>query len=213
MPGHRILLVVPQRTVTHAGEIVVGGVVFLDVFETEPEELALEITSLGRAEFTFALAAGMLATRTLTRTHLFRLRLGADLVKKGRIEIHHQAVFKGGDHSPARASNAKLALAGLAAQHQTLRKDIVMTATTRKARIEAALTALQPTYLDVIDDSAKHAGHAGARPEGETHYTIRIIAPTFAGKSRVATHREINALLKDEFASGLHALAIEARGS
>ena len=82
--------------------------------------------------------------------------------------------------------------------------------TTRKARIEAALAVLNPTHLDVIDDSGKHAGHAGARPEGETHYTIRITAPAFAGKSRVATHREINTLLAPEFANGLHALAIEA---
>lgn len=85
-----------------------------------------------------------------------------------------------------------------------------MTRTTRKARIEAALATLNPSFLDVIDDSAKHAGHGGARPEGETHYTIRITAPAFAGKSRVATHREINALLAGEFADGLHALAIEA---
>ncbi|MCA0405706.1 MAG: BolA family transcriptional regulator [Proteobacteria bacterium] len=88
-----------------------------------------------------------------------------------------------------------------------------MTTTTRKARIEAALKSLEPTHLEVIDDSGKHAGHSGARPEGETHYTIRIIAPTFAGKSRVAAHREINALLANEFATGLHALAIEARGA
>lgn len=86
-----------------------------------------------------------------------------------------------------------------------------MQATTRKARIEAALASLDPSHLEVIDDSGKHAGHAGARPEGETHYTIRIVSPALAGKSRVAAHREINALLGDEFATGLHALAIEAK--
>lgn len=88
-----------------------------------------------------------------------------------------------------------------------------MTATTRKARIEAALAALKPSTLEVIDDSHKHHGHSGARPEGETHYTIRIKAPGFAGKSRVAMHREINTLLAGEFAGGLHALAIEASGA
>jgi BolA family transcriptional regulator, general stress-responsive regulator len=88
-----------------------------------------------------------------------------------------------------------------------------MSAPNRKTRMEDALKALNPSFLEVIDDSHKHAGHAGARPEGETHYTIRIVAPGFAGKSRVATHREINALLADEFATGLHALAIEARGA
>jgi BolA family transcriptional regulator, general stress-responsive regulator len=88
-----------------------------------------------------------------------------------------------------------------------------MTTSTRKARIEAALATLSPTFLEVLDDSHKHAGHAGASPQGETHYTIRIKAPAFAGKSRVATHREINAVLAPEFASGLHALAIEASGA
>lgn len=82
----------------------------------------------------------------------------------------------------------------------------------RKARMESVLSRLAPTHLEVIDDSAKHAGHSGARPEGETHYTIRMVAPCFAGKGRVAIHREINALLADEFASGLHALAIDAKG-
>lgn len=85
-----------------------------------------------------------------------------------------------------------------------------MTAPTRKSRIEAALAVLEPAILEVIDDSGKHHGHSGARPEGETHYTVRIASPKFAGKNRVAIHREINALLAGEFAGGLHALAIEA---
>jgi BolA protein len=88
-----------------------------------------------------------------------------------------------------------------------------MSTATRKARMETALQRLSPLHLEVIDDSDKHAGHSGARPEGETHYTIRMVAPCFTGKTRVAIHREINALLAAEFASGLHALAIEAKGA
>lgn len=81
----------------------------------------------------------------------------------------------------------------------------------RSERIRDILTeAFTPSTLDVIDDSHKHAGHAGARPEGETHYTIKITSPKFEGQSRVATQRAILAALKPEFNTGLHALSIKA---
>ena len=81
----------------------------------------------------------------------------------------------------------------------------------RSERIRDILTeAFAPSVLDVIDDSHKHAGHAGARPEGETHYTIKITSPKFEGQSRVATQRAILAALKPEFDTGLHALSIKA---
>lgn len=83
--------------------------------------------------------------------------------------------------------------------------------TTMKSRIEARLTeALQPDRLIVLDESAAHAGHAGAREGGESHFRVRIITPAFAGVTRVERHRRINSLLAEEFAQGLHALAIEA---
>ena len=82
---------------------------------------------------------------------------------------------------------------------------------TRKDRIAAALTeALRPIRLDIADESDRHAGHAGARPGGETHYRINIVSPAFVGKSRVERHRMVNAPLAAEFANGLHALAIAA---
>ncbi len=68
--------------------------------------------------------------------------------------------------------------------------------------------ALAPSELKIEDDSAKHAGHSGARPGGETHYNVHIVSPAFVGKSRIERHRMVNALLAAEFASGLHALAI-----
>jgi BolA protein len=68
-----------------------------------------------------------------------------------------------------------------------------------------------PVELQVIDESDQHKGHAGARPEGETHFRVRIVAEAFRGKSRVEVHRMVNAALGAEFAGGLHALAIEAR--
>lgn len=81
----------------------------------------------------------------------------------------------------------------------------------RQQRIEAALrAALNPTSLEVIDESHQHAGHAGAHPEGETHYRVFITSAAFAGKTRVDMHRMVNALLKSEFDQGLHALALIA---
>lgn len=82
----------------------------------------------------------------------------------------------------------------------------------RAERMREALTAaFAPAELVVTDDSAKHAGHAGARPGGETHYSIRIASARFAGMSRVAMHRAVNEAVSGEFATGLHALSVNAR--
>ena len=84
--------------------------------------------------------------------------------------------------------------------------------TNRADRIQAALqTALTPTALEVVDDSASHAGHAGARAGGQTHYTVNIVAPAFNGLPRVARHRLVNQALQAEFDSGLHALSLTLR--
>ena len=79
--------------------------------------------------------------------------------------------------------------------------------------LEATLReALQPTALVVIDESAAHAGHAGAGAEGYgTHFRVRIASPLFAGKPRVAQHRLVYDALHIFIAQGLHAIAIEAR--
>jgi BolA protein len=79
-------------------------------------------------------------------------------------------------------------------------------------RIRARLLDdLAPMHLDVIDESAQHAGHAGARPGGETHYRIDIVSPAFAGKSRVQRHRLVYDALAAEIADGVHALALATR--
>ena len=81
----------------------------------------------------------------------------------------------------------------------------------RSERIHKTLSdAFTPTALEVVDDSHKHAGHAGARPEGETHYTVVISTPAFEGMSRVAMQRAVMAALQPEFDTGLHALSIKA---
>ena len=81
--------------------------------------------------------------------------------------------------------------------------------TSRADRIRTTLeTAFAPAQVSVTDDSHRHAGHAGARPEGETHFSVAVIAPAFAGMSRVARSRAVHAALAAEFAGGLHALAL-----
>jgi BolA protein len=86
-----------------------------------------------------------------------------------------------------------------------------MTAT-RRDRIAARLTAgLAPVSLDILDESDRHAGHAGARPEGETHFRVTVVAEAFAGLSRLERHRLVQRLLAEELDAGLHALAIAAR--
>lgn len=71
--------------------------------------------------------------------------------------------------------------------------------------------ALAPSRLVITDDSAKHAGHAGAREGGESHFTVDIVSAAFAGKNRVARQRMVYGLLKEEFDAGLHALALITR--
>ncbi|SFK38985.1 BolA protein [Methylorubrum salsuginis] len=70
---------------------------------------------------------------------------------------------------------------------------------------------LAPQALEVIDESHLHAGHAGARPEGETHFRLDVVSAAFDGKSRVERHRMVNTLLDEAFKRGLHALAVRAR--
>lgn len=84
--------------------------------------------------------------------------------------------------------------------------------TPRETRLHELLTqALEPEQLEIRDDSSKHAGHAGARPEGQTHYHITIVSCKFAGLSRVDRHRMVMGLLKEEFSGGLHALVLDLR--
>lgn len=75
--------------------------------------------------------------------------------------------------------------------------------------IRARLAALDPSELDIRDDSALHAGHAGAREGG--HYAVRIVSPRFAGLSTLARHRLVYDALGDLAAAGIHALSITAK--
>ena len=74
-------------------------------------------------------------------------------------------------------------------------------------RLQAALA---PTRLEVINDSDKHRGHAGHDGSGESHFTVVVESPAFAGQSRVARQRAVNAALADLLAERIHALSIKA---
>ena len=84
---------------------------------------------------------------------------------------------------------------------------------TRADRIRLALTdAFQPTRLEVVDDSAKHAGHAGAAAGGQTHYSVLVESGAFKSMSRVERSRAVHAVLAPEFEAGLHALSLKLEG-
>lgn len=80
-----------------------------------------------------------------------------------------------------------------------------------QSTLEAKLKlAFRPQALTVDDESSQHEGHSGARPGGETHFRVYIVASLFAGKSRVEMHRMINEVLAEDLAGPVHALAIHA---
>lgn len=80
-----------------------------------------------------------------------------------------------------------------------------------REQIETLLReALHPRHLEVIDDSAAHAGHAGSRAEGETHFTVEVVAEVFSGESRLARQRRVTDALRTLLAGPVHALSIRA---
>ena len=76
--------------------------------------------------------------------------------------------------------------------------------------IRSRLAALDPLTLDLDDESAQHAGHAGARPSGGSHWRLTIVSDAFRGKNAVARHRMVYEALGDLMKRDIHALKIEA---
>ena len=73
---------------------------------------------------------------------------------------------------------------------------------------EKLMVALEPTRLDVINESELHAGHRSSPGTGESHFRILVVSPKFAGLGRVARHRLVNEALAEELAGRIHALAL-----
>jgi len=77
--------------------------------------------------------------------------------------------------------------------------------------ITRRLDALAPSRLELLDESAKHAGHAGARPGGNTHWKLTIVSAAFSGASTIARHRMIYDALGELMRDPIHALSIDAK--
>jgi len=80
-----------------------------------------------------------------------------------------------------------------------------------EAQIRARLAALAPVTLELLDESAKHQGHAGWKPGGNTHWRLTIVSEAFRGKPTVARHRLVYQALGELMDDPIHALAIKAR--
>jgi BolA protein len=76
-----------------------------------------------------------------------------------------------------------------------------------RERLEAAFA---PERLELVDDSNRHAGHSGARAEGESHFTVTVVSKAFTGMGRIERQRKVNTALAPVFEAGLHALSIKA---
>jgi BolA protein len=79
------------------------------------------------------------------------------------------------------------------------------------ASIRDRLAALEPVQVDLVDESSQHAGHAGWKPGGGTHWRLTIVSPRFAGQPTVARHRMVYQALGELMQNPIHALAITAR--
>ena len=75
---------------------------------------------------------------------------------------------------------------------------------------EKLTTAFSPEALQVVNESHHHAGHSSSPGTGESHFAVRVVSPAFEGKSRLERHRMVNAVLADELAGKVHALAVTA---
>jgi BolA protein len=72
------------------------------------------------------------------------------------------------------------------------------------------MKAFAPEAIEIVNDSHRHAGHAGSPGTGTSHFTIKVVSAAFAGKSRLERHRMVNDVLAQELAGKIHALAIQA---
>jgi BolA family transcriptional regulator, general stress-responsive regulator len=79
------------------------------------------------------------------------------------------------------------------------------------SEIKSRLAALDPVALDLVDESAQHAGHSGSSPGGQTHWRLSIVSPRFSGQPTVARHRMVYQALGELMQNPIHALAITAR--
>lgn len=81
---------------------------------------------------------------------------------------------------------------------------------TRAEQITARLTeAFDPEYLDVVDESEMHRGHSGFQEGGESHFRVKLVAASLAGKTRIANHRAVHSAIGKQLMGEIHALALD----
>jgi BolA protein len=80
----------------------------------------------------------------------------------------------------------------------------------REEMQEKLVAAFAPVALEIAHKSAAHAGHSGSRPEGETHFEVTIVAPSFTGQSRLERHRAVHSVLAELLATRVHSLRVFA---
>jgi BolA protein len=107
----------------------------------------------------------------------------------------------------ARTGDAAIALRRLTTRPALVTVSAMSTVDRMRTKLTAALA---PVRLDIVDESHRHAGHAGSRPDGETHFRVTIVSATFAGQNRLARQRRVHDILAEELAGGVHALSVSA---
>jgi BolA protein len=75
---------------------------------------------------------------------------------------------------------------------------------------EKLTEAFEPEALEIVNESDRHAGHAGSPGTGESHFAVKMVSSAFAGKSRLERHRMVNEVLAEELSGNIHALALSA---
>lgn len=205
MAGRRGALVGDDVVILHPGEVVVSLVIFPNVIVAELEILPFAATPFGRAMATRVLAALPFATGLFTRLlDRFSFRADTDAIEIFGVQFHYGIMVA----VKVRGKDKRRRIVPVTRDTKPRAAGADMTV---RERITERLTeAFQPASLDVVDESHLHKGHAGHRPEGESHFRVRISAEAFRGKSRVAIHRMVYEALKAEIDGGVHALAINA---
>jgi BolA protein len=111
---------------------------------------------------------------------------------------------------PGRAGRVTGPVFGVAAGDALTAKEEFSPMSVAAALRERLRSALAPTRLEIADESARHHGHAGSRPEGETHFSVLVVSAAFVGRSRLERQRLVNEAAADLLRERIHALSVRA---
>ena len=208
VPDHVLAQLGLDLGLVHAGIVIPGGVVAAHVVEAEPVILVQRLARPRRPELAGAGAAG-----TIARPRQRRRGVVVE-AESARVEPYIQHGTGHCDSMGCASGQDKRGQARASHRFATIDTDLASPHGLPMAtidRLRARLTdAFAPVRLDIVDESAHHAGHGGSRSGGETHFRVTIVAAAFAGQNRVARQRVIYGVLADELANQVHALSLTA---